>query len=62
MLEDMLQPGHSTQPLLRESRKASWKRGMLEKDLGRWGWGRHSRPICPRPRDVVERGLGSRQR
>lgn len=31
MTEDVLQPGlHTAQPLLRESRKASWRRGMLE--------------------------------
>lgn len=32
-----------TQPHLRESGKASWKRGTLEQDFDRCGKGRHSR-------------------
>lgn len=66
MTEDMLQSEpHAGQPHLLESGKASWKKVTLEQDFDRWGWGRHSRwrtQQRPRPRDVVEHGVGSRQR
>lgn len=43
MTEDMLQPRlHTDQPLLRESRKASWRRGMVEQEYGTWAWGRQA--------------------